>query len=114
MKDVGGAVLAGSAPPFRCRERAADQRPSMLMLVRSAAALATRRPVLLLIMCSSLYTSEKQKARPEGETTLPPPSIQNPLSGTEFCLKSLLSSVLCLSVSLCLSLSRSLDFACLS
>ena len=23
MKDVGGAVLAGSAPPFRCRERAA-------------------------------------------------------------------------------------------
>ena len=23
MKDVGGAVLAGSAPPFRCREQAA-------------------------------------------------------------------------------------------
>ena len=43
MKDVGGAVLAGSSPPFLGRERAA----SMLMLVRSAAALATMRPVLL-------------------------------------------------------------------
>ena len=34
MTDVGGAVLAGSSPPFLGRERAAV----VLMLVRSAAA----------------------------------------------------------------------------
>ena len=44
MKDVGGAVLAGSSPPFLGRERAAVD----VDVVRSAAALATMRPVLLL------------------------------------------------------------------
>ena len=44
MKDVGGAVLAGSTPPFN-GFWVGSGRPSMLMLVRSAAALATMRPV---------------------------------------------------------------------
>ena len=44
MKDVGGAGFAGSSPPFLGRERAAVD----VDLVRSAAALATMRPVLLL------------------------------------------------------------------
>ena len=48
MKDVGGAVLAGSAPPFRCRERAAvdvDVGPER----RSPRYhVYTMRPVLLL------------------------------------------------------------------
>ena len=46
MKDVGGASFAGSSP--RRRFLVGSGRPSMLMLVRSAAALATMRPVLLL------------------------------------------------------------------
>ena len=48
MKDVGGAVLAGSSPPFLGRERAAvdvDVGPERR---DHAAALATMRPVLLL------------------------------------------------------------------
>ena len=44
MKNVGGAVLAGSSPPFLGRERAAVD----VDVVRSGAALATMRPVLLL------------------------------------------------------------------
>ena len=44
MKDVGGAGFAGSSPPFLGRERAAVD----VDVVRSAVALATTRPVLLL------------------------------------------------------------------
>ena len=37
MKDVGGAVLAGSSPPFLGRERAAVNPPTFLSVARAAA-----------------------------------------------------------------------------
>ena len=44
MNDVGGAGFAGSSPPFLGRERATvDVMIMMIMLIRSAAALATMR-----------------------------------------------------------------------
>ena len=47
-EDVRGAKIAGRSPPFLGWEREA----SVLMLIRSAAARATMRPVLLLSSAS--------------------------------------------------------------
>ena len=47
-EEVRGAKIAGRSPPFLGWEREA----SVLMLIRSAAARATMRPVLLLSSAS--------------------------------------------------------------
>ena len=53
MKDVRGAVLDQCLLEVRRRFWVGSGRPSMLMLVRSAAAFATMRPVLLLRVLAS-------------------------------------------------------------
>ena len=51
MKDVGGAVLAGSSPPFRGRERAAVD---VDVGQASAAALAT----MMMMMFITIFAGD--------------------------------------------------------
>ena len=64
MKDVGGAVLAGSTPPFLGRERAAvdvDVGPERRS-PRYHSALATMRPERVMMMM--MFITIENTARP--------------------------------------------------
>ena len=63
-EDVRGAKIAGRSPPFLGREREA----SVLMLIRSAVARATIRPVLLLSSASGYQYSARENVSLREET----------------------------------------------